>query len=713
MTMAATSSGKSPQINNGIMVKKYFLRSILLFGIQFLCAQTVTDSLSNINTLEEVRISALYINDSLLNAPATIAILSKGDLSRNNNSDITTAVNTVSGVFMQSSNLTTNRISIRGIGARTPYGTNKIRAFYGNIPLTSGDSETTIDDLDIENISQVEIIKGPLSSVYGAGLGGAILVSPKVSGTNGRHAAFSTTHGSFGLVKNSINYGFDNKSSSLNLSYHKLETDGWRENSAYNREGVTLSGELFRKANGKLTYFGNYISLKAFIPSSIDKKTFDTNPKAAAATWLASKGYKAYESAFGGLGYDFKISDGMQNSTSVFVNYKDNYEPRPFDVLHQYTFAYGARTQFSGNFKVGKKAGTFIFGVEYFNDDYSGRTFENRYKQNNGQGSLEGDLLTGNEQQRNFYNAFAQMRLQLAKKFELQGGLNVNKTHFTLINDYPAADVSDEKYTYDAIWSPQISVLFKPSGLHTIYASASHGYSLPSVSETLTAGGAINTEIKPESGFNYEIGGKFYLFGKTVYTEIALYRMEINDLLIAQRIGDDQYVGVNAGETLHQGIEISLNHNWQIGNGTSLNWYASGSFGEYKFGNFIDRGTDFSGNKLTGVPAHKANAGIIFNTGFGWYLSSDFLFVDKIPLDDANSVDADAYKILNAKTGYRFEIVPKLGCNLAFGINNIADERYASLILPNALPVGNNTPRYYYPGLPVNYYANIQLNYSF
>ena len=695
------------------MVKKYSLGFILFFVVQILFAQTAVDSVKYITVLKEVQISAIHINDSLLNAPAAIGILSKSDLVRNNNSEITTPINTIPGVFMQSSNITTNRISIRGIGARTPYGTNKIRAFFGNIPLTSGDSETTIDDLDVENINQVEIIKGPLSSVYGAGLGGAILVSPKVSATNGQYAGISATHGSFGLLKNNIHYGLDKKASSLHISYHKLSTDGWRDNSAYNREGVTLSGELLRKSNSKLTYLGNYISLKAFIPSSIDKKTFEQNPKAAAATWLASQGYKQYESALGGLAYDFKVLEKMHNATSIFVNYKDNYEPRPFDVMHQYTFAYGARTQFSASFQLAKKPGSFIFGAEYFNDEYSGRTLENRYRQNNGSGSLEGDLLTRNTQQRNFYNAFAQLRIQFTRKLEIQTGLNVNKTHFTLVNDYPIGTASDEKYTYDAIWSPQISLLFKPSRLHTIYASASHGYSLPSVSETLTSSGGINTEIRPESGFNYELGGKFYLLSKTLFTEIALYRMEIKDLLIAQRVGDDQYVGVNAGATIHQGIEVSVNHSWQINKELYFNWYVSGSVGKYQFKNFTDRGNDFSGNRLTGVPASKANAGITLSIRWGWYLSADFLFVDEIPLNDATTVYADAYKILNAKTGYRFEIFPKLTSNLAFGINNIFNERYASLILPNALPVGKNSPRYFYPGLPINYYANIALNYSF
>jgi iron complex outermembrane receptor protein len=660
--------------------------------------------------LEEVVISPLHINDSLQNAPASIGILSKKELTQNNATDITTVVNTIPGVLMQSSNFTTTRISIRGIGARTPYGTNKIRAFYGSIPLTSGNSETVIDDIDLENLNQIEIIKGPLSSVYGAGLGGAILLAPQLSKTNGQTATISSVFGSFGLLKNTLSYSLDNKNSSLNVSYHNLKSDGWRENSAYNREGITIAGELFRKQNSKLTYFSNYTYLKGFIPSSVNKDTYDNNPQAGAATWVASKGYKEYKSTLAGLAYDFKINNHLNNSTSVFINYKDSHEPRPFDILRQYTFAAGARTQFSGNFKIGKIRNNYIAGAEYFRDNYNGNTFQNLYQQNNGLGSLQGNQLSETDQKRNFYNIFAQLRTLLTDKFEIQGGINFNKTTFNL-NNY--ADNEEQQYSYNGILSPQLSFLYKPNEQQTLYVSASRGFSLPATEETLTSTGNINQDIKPENGYNFEAGGKFYFFGKKLYTEFAVYRMQIKDLLVAKRIGDDQYEGINAGETLHEGIELMLRHYWKINRYFNLNTFAGVSVGKYEFADFVDSGNDYSGNKLTGVPSNKINAGIILNTSSGIYLNADYQFVDEIPMNDANSAFSDSYNIINLKTGYRFEIFQNLNSNIAFGVNNVTNEKYASLILPNALPVGSSSPRYYYPGLPVNYYGSIALNFIF
>lgn len=696
-----------------MILKKYCLLCFVLICSLNIHAQnkgSKTIDSTKTEKLDEVFISPLHINRNLQDTPASIGILSRKELLQNNTTDISTVLNTIPGVFMQSANFTTTRISIRGIGARTPYGTNKIRAFYGSIPLTSGNSETVIDDIDLENLSQIEVIKGPLSSVYGAGLGGAILISPQLSKNIGQSTGITTVVGSYGLLKNTINYSLNEKKTSLNLSYHKLETDGWRENSAYNREGVTLAGELFKKKNSKLTYFSNYTYLKAYIPSSITKTMFDTNPKAGAPTWVASKGFKEYKSTLAGLAYDFKLNENWTNSTSVFINYKDSNEPRPFDILRQYTFSSGARSQFSGKFKIGEIENQLITGMEYFTDFYKGNTFQNLYLQNNGQGSLQGDQLTETGQKRHFYNVFSQIRTLLSEKFEVQAGLNYNKTQFELEN-YNLN--SNQNYSYDGIFSPQVSLLFKPNNIQTVYFSVSRGFSLPATEETLTSTGTINPDIKPENGYNFELGGKFYFFNKNLYTEISVYRMEIKDLLVAKRVGDDQYVGVNAGKTFHEGVEITLNHNWPINPFFTVNSYLSGSFGNYEFQEFIDNGNDFSGNKLTGVPANKANAGITINTSLGIYLSGDYQFVDKIPLNDSNSVYADSYRILNLKTGYRFKILSQLNANLAAGVNNVTDEKYASLILPNAVAVGNNSPRYYYPGLPTNFYGLISLNYVF
>ncbi len=204
------------------------------------------------------RMYPLQVSDSIFQLPASVARIDSKILQSNNRVELAPILNTVPGVFMQSGTFNTNRLSIRGIGARTPYGTNKVRAFYGNIPLTGGNSETTIEDIDLEFLQNIHIIKGPLSSVYGAGLGGAVLLQPKTANSDQMQAGISTTVGSFGLIKNQLFLSSGADTYSFNVGYHKIENNGYRENSSYYREGVTITGDAFRRKKSKLTYLSQF-----------------------------------------------------------------------------------------------------------------------------------------------------------------------------------------------------------------------------------------------------------------------------------------------------------------------------------------------------------------------------------------------------------------------------------------------------------------------
>ena len=60
-----------------------------------------------------------------------------------------------------------------------------------------------------------------------------------------------------------------------------------------------------------------------------------------------------------------------------------------------------------------------------------------------------------------------------------------------------------------------------------LFGNFSHGFSLPSVEETLLPDGLINPDLKPETGWSYELGSKG-AFSKNHFSyEAALYRMNI------------------------------------------------------------------------------------------------------------------------------------------------------------------------------------------
>ncbi|MCH7534641.1 MAG: TonB-dependent receptor, partial [Bacteroidetes bacterium] len=77
-------------------------------------------------------------------------------------------------------------------------------------------------------------------------------------------------------------------------------------------------------------------------------------------------------------------------------------------------------------------------------------------------------------------------------------------------------------------------------------------------------------------------------------------------------------------------------------------------------------------------------------------------------LDDANSLTYGGYELLNIKVGFQNKNVDRI-LNAYIGVNNVLDERYASMILINAKGFSGAQPRYYYPGLPRNVYVGLSM----
>src|SRR6056297_2988977 len=81
--------------------------------------------------------------------------------------DMVSSINQIPGVYILSGALNTNRITIRGIGARTLFGTDKLRLYYNDIPVTNGTGSSTIESYDLENLGQIEVVKGPKGTEFG------------------------------------------------------------------------------------------------------------------------------------------------------------------------------------------------------------------------------------------------------------------------------------------------------------------------------------------------------------------------------------------------------------------------------------------------------------------------------------------------------------------------------------------------------------------
>ncbi|WP_297791684.1 TonB-dependent receptor [uncultured Eudoraea sp.] len=627
--------------------------------------------------------------------------------------DVASSINQISGVYLLSGALNTNRITIRGVGARTPFGTDKLRLYFQGIPVTNGTGFSTIEAFDLENLASIEVVKGPKATAYGTNLGGAILLKTKERDSKGTLFANNFTLGSYGLLKDNFSFDHTTDHLTLNLRYNHLDTDGYRENNSFKRDGLLLNASMKLSSKSSLAVLANYIDYTAQIPSSLGITDFTENPRQAAFTWNQAQGFETNKYSLLGLSYTLKFSPKLENTTSLFYTYLDHYEARPFNILDEFTNGYGFRTQFNGNFRYNDRTGFYLFGGELYKDEYNWKTFENLYRDNNGNGSLQGDQLSENKEYRRQFNAFATVSIPFTNRFNMQLGVNVNKTVYDFRDLFNTGDTNKSaRRNFDLIVMPGMDLIYRFWKGSQVYANISRGFSNPGLEETLTPEGVINPEITQEKGMNYEIGTKMLLANNKLWLSLALFRMHIDDLLVAQRVGEDQFIGKNAGSTRHQGLELDLNYTIDLSSKLQMTPFASYTLSDHKFVDFVDGNNDYSGNPLTGVPKNRINLGLRINHTKGFYWNTTYQYVDAIPLTDANSLSSEPYNLLNTRLGYKKELVTNLQISLDLGINNIFNVNYAQSVLINALSFGGSEPRYYYPGNDRNFYASLGLNYQ-
>jgi len=86
-----------------------------------------------------------------------------------------------------------------------------------------------------------------------------------------------------------------------------------------------------------------------------------------------------------------------------------------------------------------------------------------------------------------------------------------------------------------------------------------------------------------------------------------------------------------------------------------------------------------------------------------------FKNIGKIPINDSNELYTDRYSLVDVKLSRKI-ISRSININFSTGINNLFDMKYASGVVINARGFGGRDPRYYYPGLPRNYFISLNIS---
>jgi len=657
---------------------------ILIFAVHYSFAQTKNTSDSTLQ-LEEVIVRGFENERKISETAASVAYISSRDIQRFENTTLVPIMNTLPGIRMEERSPGSYRLAIRGSSLRSPFGVRNVKVYWNDIPLTDGNGNTFLNALDLNSIGSIEVLKGPSGSIYGAGTGGVLLLGAnraKVQNNNLReHNSFKLglAFGSFGLQNRQLTWNVATEKVNATLSYTHSQLDGYRQNSSMQKDVLNWRASYFVSPLRTINISTLYSDLHYQTPGGLNQAQFEKDPslaRQATPTLRSALQQKAgiYQKLFNlGVSQEYKINKRWSSVTAIYGTISNLRNPfiTNYEIRDEQTF--GGRTRMNYDFSLGQFKSRWITGLEWQKSAWVIRNFGNNL------GKI--DTLQSNDNVAAWtYFAFTQVETELPQNFILTIGGSYNRFKYDFVRLSDAPKIKEISSLLPAAFLPRIALLKKIDNL-SIFASIGSGFSPPTVSEYISGYQGINfvPTLVPEKGQNYEVGIRGNLLRKKLNFDLTAYSFHLKNTIVRRTDDAGREIFTNQGRTLQKGLEVALNYNI-ISDDKSfvqeLRAFSAYTLADYKFVDYLQLKNDYSGNKLTGVPPHTFILGLDVRSKIGIYINSTFNFTDKIPLNDANSIDAKSYRLLIGKIGYR-KTFKKIAIDMYVLGDNLLDETYS------------------------------------
>ena len=673
---------------------KRVILTLFLLSLSFL---TYSQENPDSSSLKEVVVKAYFAEEPLLKVPASLSVVGLQTLHVHQPYSLVAAVNTVPGVRMEERSPGSYRLSFRGSLLRSPFGVRNVKVYLGDFILTDASGNTYLNLLDPAAAAGIEVVKGPEGSIYGANSGGVVLIHPvagrSLKGTDG---AATLTAGSYGLFRENVTVRTAGNRLSLSLQQAYQSSDGYRQHSNHQREYLHLLSGWRYGAGNELKALLLYSDLYYQTPGGLNLLQFQDDPRASRPNASLLKASIRNQTVLTGLANTWKMAPNLRHfasltaSTTGFTNPTfANYEQRDERSI-------GLRTYF--DLRPVHAPVSAQLGLELQKTAADIETFKN----NSGE---RGDKLDADDLQARQGFGFVRFSAEPVPHLSVESALSVNLYRYSYHN--PSGGDSWNKRKFEQELMPRIAASYVLTRKLALRASLSRGYSPPTLEEVNPSGQTINTAIQAEKGWNHEAGWRLSLLNGRFYWDMVYFYFALKDAIVRRFDQDDREFYVNAGSTRQQGIESELSVRLieqRDGRLFRNVWFKNSfTYSHFRFGNYVNSAGDFSGNRLTGVPAAMVVSACSASVKGGFMLFLEHNFSSSLPLNDASSEWARPYHLLSSKLAWKMPIRRRT-VELFAGVDNMLNTRYS---LGNDLNAFGN--RYYNPAATRNYYFGVSL----
>lgn len=624
------------------------------------------------NTLSSVEVKAYGQVRRLRDVPAAVGFVSTQTLSRFGTGSVVQAVNTVPGVRMEERSPGSFRLNIRGSSLRSPFGVRNVKIYFNDLPFTDPGGQSYLNGLGYYNIGSLEILKGPGSSLYGAGTGGVLLIESlapaESTGVIGEY-----TLGSYGLhnAYASVTAGTD--ANRNRIGFQHQAGNGYRYHSEMKRKVLSWTGNHRMTEKGVLKTTFLYSDLFYETPGALTRTEYTANPKAfrpRAGGFPSAEQARAaiYQKSFlAGASYTHQISSTLSNQSAAYGMFTDLQNA----TIRNYSRATEPHTGGRTVFNYRRTAGGAYINVLLGGELQKGFATSTAFKNMGG----SADSLQSEDDIR-IRQSFVFLQVNLALKgWELTAGGSLNYSTLRFRRLAPAP-LPEQTRKLNDHFTPRIALARKLNGT-TLYASVSKGFSPPTSNELLPTGSSINLALQAEEGTNYDLGARGTLAGNLSF-DINAFFLRLKNTIIQRRDagGGDYYI--NAG-TSQKGLETSLNWTFLQQTPVFRNgvFWVSHTYHRFRYRDTVQATGDIFGKALPNVAPHTLSSGLDLFARNGLQATITHYYSGSLPLNDANTGFADAFHLLGAKIGYEKFLRNWDKLRLVVGVDNLLDQRYS------------------------------------
>lgn len=652
--------------------------------------------------IQPIFIKAYFGQQNLFQLTTSAQVISSQQIEQQQNITLLPALNTVAGLRMEERSPGSYRLALRGSMIRSPFGVRNIKVYMDEFSLTDAGGNTYLNSIEPAAIQRIQVLKGPDGSIFGANSGGIIQIEPKGFGEVENSAQLSLNTGSYGLFQQqaSIQRRMNNSQMSIDQSY--LRADGYREHSSILKNTVQTTYKYNYRDNGNIRALFLFSDLKYDTPGGLTQAQVEANPKSSRPASGTSPGAQEQRAGiknrtfFGGIAQERQLSAAIDHSISLFGTttrlenpFITNYELREESNL-------GLRTYLSYKGSIPGQVDLHMqLGAE---SSWNWNQIDNYENIAGSKGNMEDVDKLQNQQLSIFYRISSTWYDKLILESSI--GLNQNKINFEKLFPDEEQALGNINFGFNIIPRIALNYLFNPN--FSTRASVARGFSPPTIGEIRPSTKKINEELKPEYGTNYEVGFRWKSTPQNILIDLTAYHYRMNDGIIRQLDEDGADYYLNAGQITQRALEASLW--WQIINGLSI--HSSAAYQYYRFNKYQVAGQDYSGNNVTAVPEWTISNSLQIKPAYSLSINILYNYVSSSPLDDANTVFAKPFHLLQSKLIWEHNLYKKIKVHYTLGVDNLLNQAYS---LGNDINAFGG--RYFNPSAPRNYFGGVKLIY--